>query len=114
MSYVDSLSNPVNTALLLLILYYAQSIIFPSSPRARAAKDVATSYEKGYSWMPAQHPPTVVFKTYTPRTLEPFHGKEGGRILLAIDGKVFDVTAGRSFYGPGVYGHCILVGERVH
>jgi hypothetical protein len=31
-----------------------------------------------------------------------FDGQEGseGRILLAIGGIVFDVTAGRNFYGP--------------
>lgn len=101
-TYLDSLSNPINTGLLLLILYYVQSIIFPSPSRARSPTEVATSYEKSYSWMPANHPPTVVFQTYTPRTLAPFHGRDGGRILLAIDGKVFDVTAGRSFYGPGM------------
>ncbi|KAF8512990.1 cytochrome b5-like heme/steroid binding domain-containing protein, partial [Gautieria morchelliformis] len=106
MTYVESLSNPVNTALVLLILYYVQSIVFPSSSRPRSPTEVATSYEKSYSWMPANHPPTVVFQTFTPRTLEPFHGRDGGRILLAIDGKVFDVTAGRSFYGPdGMYGN---------
>jgi membrane-associated progesterone receptor component len=101
-TYLDSLSNPVNTGLLLLILYYTRSIVFPSSPRARSPTEVPNSYEKGYSWMPANHPPTVVYKNYTPRTLEPFNGKDGGRILLAIDGTVFDVTAGRSFYGPGM------------
>jgi membrane-associated progesterone receptor component len=52
--------------------------------------------------MPKAHPPTVLFTTYTPRTLAPFSGRDGGRILLAINGKVFDVTAGRNFYGPGV------------
>jgi membrane-associated progesterone receptor component len=51
--------------------------------------------------MPKSHPPTVLFKVYTPKTLEPFNGKDkDGRILLAIDGIVFDVTAGRNFYGP--------------
>ena len=100
--YLESLSTPINTALLLLILYYAQAIVVPSSSRARTPAEVPTSYEKGYSWMPANHPPTVVFKTYTPQTLAPFNGKDGERILLAIDGKVFDVTTGRGFYGPGV------------
>jgi membrane-associated progesterone receptor component len=52
--------------------------------------------------MPKSHPPTVLFKTFTPKTLEPFSGKDGGRILLAINGVVFDVTAGRNFYGPGL------------
>jgi len=51
--------------------------------------------------MPAKHAPAVLYKTYTPKTLAPFSGRDGGRILLAIDGIVFDVTAGRNFYGPG-------------
>ncbi|KAG6852665.1 hypothetical protein C0991_010102, partial [Blastosporella zonata] len=60
--------------------------------------------------MPRAHPPTVLFKTFTPKTLEPFHGKEGGRILLAINGIVFDLTAGRNFYGPVNYLESLDVG----
>lgn len=52
--------------------------------------------------MPKGHPPTVLFKIFTAKTLEPFDGKDGGRILLAINGIVFDVTAGRNFYGPSM------------
>jgi len=53
--------------------------------------------------MPRTHAPSVLFTTYTPRSLEKFSGLDGGRILLAIAGIVFDVTAGtsRGFYGPG-------------
>ena len=51
--------------------------------------------------MPKSHPPTVLFRIYTPKTLVKYDGTDGGRILLAINGTVFDVTAGRSFYGPG-------------
>ena len=46
------------------------------------------------------HPPTVLFRVYTSRSLERFDGRTEGRILLAIGGIVFDVTAGRNFYGP--------------
>lgn len=57
--------------------------------------------------MPKSHPPTVLFKVYTPKTLEPFSGNDkDGRILLAINRIVFDVTSGRNFYGPnGMYGN---------
>ncbi|KAK0234717.1 cytochrome b5-like heme/steroid binding domain-containing protein [Armillaria nabsnona] len=56
--------------------------------------------------MPKYHPPTVIFESFTPKTLQPFNGKDNERILLAINGIVFDVTAGRSFYGPGgMYGN---------
>lgn len=56
--------------------------------------------------MPKSHPPTLLYQTYTPKTLVKYDGKDGGRILLAINGMVFDVTAGRNFYGPdGMYGN---------
>ena len=89
--------TPVNTALLVYILYSVQRIIFPSTSKPTTTPN---EFKAGYSWMPKSHPPTVLFKTYTPKTLVPFDGNDGGRILLAINGVVFDVTAGRNFYGP--------------
>jgi len=97
------LGTPINTTLLIYILYCVQRIIFPSNP---IPTTIPNEFKSGYSWMPKGHPPTVLFKVYTPRTLEPFSGKDGGRILLAINGIVFDVTGGRNFYGPGgMYGN---------
>lgn len=46
-------------------------------------------------------PPPVIFQTYTPRTLLPFSGEDGGPVYFAVRGKVFDVSRGRNFYGPG-------------
>ncbi|KAF9442121.1 cytochrome b5 [Macrolepiota fuliginosa MF-IS2] len=98
------LGTPVNTALFVYILYSVQRIIFPPAPSKPTT--AAHEFKAGYSWMPKAHPPTVLFKIYTPKTLEPFDGKDGGRILLAINGTVFDVTGGRNFYGPnGMYGN---------
>ncbi|KZT66914.1 cytochrome b5 [Daedalea quercina L-15889] len=95
------LGTPVNTALLLYILYAVQRILFPSNSQP---KTVPHEFKGGYSWMPKAHPPTLLFQTYTPKTLEPFNGEDGKRILLAISGVVYDVTAGRNFYGPqGMY-----------
>ncbi len=93
------LGTPVNTALFLYILYAVQRIIFP--PISKPAT-VPNEFKAGYSWLPKAHPPAVLFKVYTPKTLEPFNGRDNERILLAINGIVFDVTAGRSFYGPGM------------
>src|SRR5882762_1299248 len=90
-------ASPINTALLLYILYSIQRILFPSTS---TPSSIPNEFKESYSWIPKSHPPTLLYKTYTPKTLEPFHGKDGGRILLAISGIVFDVTAGRSFYGP--------------
>lgn len=95
----SDLGTPVNTALFLYILYSVQRILFPSTSKSKPGS-IPNEFKAGYSWMPKSHPPTVLFKIYTPKTLEPFDGKDGGRILLAINGIVFDVTSGRNFYGP--------------
>ena len=91
------LGTPINTGIFLYILYSVSRIVFPSTSKP---KSIPHEFKAGYSWMPKSHPPTVLFKIYTPKTLEPFNGNNGGRILLAINGIVFDVTAGRNFYGP--------------
>lgn len=46
-------------------------------------------------------PPPIVFRTFTPPTLAPFNGRDDPRIYFAVRGRVFDVTAGKNFYGPG-------------
>ena len=94
------LGTPVNTALLLYILYSIQRILFPSNS---VPKTIPNEFKNGYTWMPKSHPPTLLYQTYTPKTLEPFNGQDGKRILLAIKGIVYDVTAGRNFYGPSEY-----------
>lgn len=104
------LGTPVNTALLLYILYSIQRIIFPSNS---VPQSVPNEFKNGYTWMPKSHPPTLLYQTYTPKTLEPFNGKDGKRILLAIKGVVYDVTAGRNFYGPGELPHRRLEGMRM-
>lgn len=45
--------------------------------------------------------PAIVFRTFTPRTLLPFSGENGSPVYLAVRGRVFDVSRGRNFYGPG-------------
>ncbi|KAH8109069.1 cytochrome b5 [Phellopilus nigrolimitatus] len=97
------LGAPINTVFFLAIVYYVQRIIFPSTSQP---SQTPSEFKKSYSWMPASHPPTLLFQRYTAKTLAPFDGRDGRRILLAIKGTVFDVTAGRSFYGPdGPYGN---------
>ena len=39
--------------------------------------------------------------TFTPLTLKPYNGETNMPVYLAVRGKVFDVTPGRNFYGPG-------------
>lgn len=99
MGLTFDLGTPVNTALFLYILYSVQRIIVPPTSKPATTPN---EFKLGYSWMPKAHPPTVMFRTYTPKTLAPHNGLDGGRILLAINGTVFDVTAGRNFYGPSM------------
>ena len=46
-------------------------------------------------------PPPTVFRTFTPPELLPYNGLNNMPVYLAVRGRVFDVTAGRNFYGPG-------------
>ena len=46
-------------------------------------------------------PAPTVFKTFIPSELLPHNGSNGGPVYLAVRGQVFDVSAGRNFYGPG-------------
>jgi membrane-associated progesterone receptor component len=112
-----TLSNPLNLLLIPPILYLAFRIVFPSHPPS--TKVVPGEYDADvYNWMPAKHPEVIVHRKYTASELAELDGKGGGRILLAImrvgrDGKVskglertvFDVSNGRSFYGPGESAH---------
>ncbi|WVF70317.1 hypothetical protein IAT40_005107 [Kwoniella sp. CBS 6097] len=109
-----SLSNPVNLLLIPPILYLFFRIIVPSPTSPAPA--ASTYSEQVYNWLPARHPDVIVQKKYTPSSLAEYDGVKSERILLAIlrtgpDGKwgertVFDVTAGKTFYGPdGVYGN---------
>ena len=46
-------------------------------------------------------PAPIVFRTLTPPELKPYNGENDMPVYLAVRGKVFDVTTGRNFYGPG-------------
>lgn len=43
----------------------------------------------------------IVFAYYTPTELAEFDGRKNKRILMGIRGRVYDVTSGSAFYGPG-------------
>nr|XP_020454122.1 membrane-associated progesterone receptor component 1 [Monopterus albus] len=49
--------------------------------------------------------PKLKKRDFTLEELKPYDGVQNPRILMAINGKVFDVTRGKKFYGPeGPYG----------
>jgi membrane-associated progesterone receptor component len=76
--------TPLNIILLGVVAYTCYSMFRPA-PRPVLARD----------------PPPTVFRTYTPRTLLPFSGEGGTPVYLAVRGRVYDVSRGRNFYGPG-------------
>lgn len=55
---------------------------------------------KSATALPTPPAPTV-FKTFTPPQLKPYNGTNNMPVYLAVRGRVFDVTPGRNFYGPG-------------
>ncbi|UNI19269.1 Dihydrodipicolinate synthase [Purpureocillium takamizusanense] len=98
----SALITPLNLILLSLLLYTLYKTLFSSSSSS------------SYPTLPRGPPPTV-FRTYTPRTLLPFNGTTNTTtsssspgdasapppVYFAVRGRVFDVSRGRNFYGPG-------------
>lgn len=78
-------ATPLNITLLIIIVL---GIYF----RLRLEKPVA---------IPSTVPPPTVFRVFTPPQLIPFSGNNNKPVYLAVRGKIFDVTPGRNFYGPG-------------
>jgi membrane-associated progesterone receptor component len=81
---VATVATPINFVLLALFFLLAYYRLRPTPP---------VTLPKG--------PPPVVFQTYTPRTLLKNNGENGKPVYLAVRGKVYDVSPGRNFYGPG-------------
>ncbi|KAK4465853.1 cytochrome b5-like heme/steroid binding domain-containing protein [Cladorrhinum samala] len=80
----SALFTPLNFLLLGLVLYTTVSFLKPKAPITLPKEE-----------------PAVVFRTFTPRTLLPYNGENGQPVYLAVRGRVFDVSRGRNFYGPG-------------
>ncbi|KAK5696898.1 Dihydrodipicolinate synthase [Elasticomyces elasticus] len=82
---VASIATPINLILLSLFLVLVYM-------RLRPSKNTTT--------LPTPPQPTV-FKVFTPPQLEPFDGNNNMPVYLAVRGRIFDVSSGRNFYGPG-------------
>ncbi|KZM26367.1 Dihydrodipicolinate synthase [Ascochyta rabiei] len=83
-AYASSPLTPINLILLSLFVFILYLRLKPSTPQT----------------LPSAPPPTV-FRTFTPPELFPYNGLNSMPVYLAVRGRVFDVTSGRNFYGPG-------------
>jgi membrane-associated progesterone receptor component len=92
--FIEELTgSPINVVLLLIICFLIYKLLKPES-------DVGAPIEVAPTLEPMKK------RDFTPRQLKPFDGKVSednpdGRILIGVLGKVYDMTKGKSFYGPG-------------
>lgn len=84
-------TSPLNLLLLGLCIFLLYKIVRGDQPGASGDND------------DDEPPPLPRLKPrdFTPAELRRYDGVQDPRILMAINGKVFDVTKGRKFYGPG-------------
>ena len=81
--------SPINLCLVIAIVYLLYKIL-------KSDSDSSSS-------VPAEPPmPPMKKRDFTLQQLKEFDGSnEEGRICVAVMGKVYDVTKGKRFYGPG-------------
>lgn len=86
---LEIVGSPLNLSLLGLCLFLLYQILRGERPAAPAGE--------------ADPPPLPKMKRrdFTLEQLRPFDGVSDPRILMAVNGKVFDVTRAKKFYGPG-------------
>lgn len=81
--------NPINLILLVVCVYLLYRIL-------KGRGDDAAPPD------PDDSQPPLPKRDMTVEELRKYDGRQDdGRILMAVNGKVFDVTRGKNFYGPG-------------
>lgn len=87
--FLQIISSPVNIALVGVITFLVYKIV---KSRQRIPEP-----------LPAEPALPKLRKDFTVAELRKYDGTgPEGRILVAVNGKVFDVTKGKRFYGPGI------------
>lgn len=80
-------TSPLNISLLCLCLFLLYKIVRGDKPA---------------DFGPVEEPlPKLKKRDFTLAELQEYDGLKNPRILMAVNGKVFDVTRGKKFYGPG-------------
>lgn len=87
--FLEIVQSPVNIALVIAIAFLAYKIL------------------KRSQTVPTYHPPEPQLpklrRDFTVEELTKFDGtQEDGRVLIAVNGNIYDVTKGKRFYGPGI------------
>ncbi|KAK9393575.1 membrane-associated progesterone receptor component 1 [Crotalus adamanteus] len=91
---LEIVSSPLNLSLLGLCLFLLYQIVRGDRPSAQPDGEEE-----------APPLPKLKRRDFTLAQLRPFDGLANPRILMGLNGKVFDVSRGRKFYGPeGPYG----------
>lgn len=85
--FQEIFTSPLNLTLLSLCLFLLYKIFRGDKPQ-----------ELGEAEKPL---PKLKKRDFTIAELKPYDGLQNPRILMAVNGKVFDVTRGKKFYGPG-------------
>jgi len=94
---VELVSSPINLALLGLCAFLVYKIV-------KNRRRELTQHKQ-------PELPPMKKSDFTLEQLQEYNGRrKGERILIAVNGKVFDVTRGSRFYGPGVYFITLCVG----
>lgn len=90
----EIINSPLNLALIAIITFLIFKI-FKSRQPAKASP-------------PAEPELPKLKKDFTVAELKAFDGNQpDGRVLVAVNGNVYDVTRGKRFYGPGKLICCI-------
>ncbi|XP_015904709.1 membrane-associated progesterone receptor component 1 [Parasteatoda tepidariorum] len=85
----DIVYSPLNLALLALCVYLLYKIFY-------------TRKEEAYSPVSLPPPlPPMKKRDMTHQELKKYNGVIDERVCVAVNGKIFDVTKGKRFYGPG-------------
>ena len=87
-NFIKSLSSPVQILGLLVIVYIIRKLV-----QSKFRKPPPPPREKPIEPMKK--------RDFTPQELLEYDGVKQKRVLLAVNFKVFDVTRGKDFYGPG-------------
>lgn len=87
--FLEIVQSPVNLGLVFLIIFLVFKIV--------------KNRKSDYPIAPVEPElPKMKKRDFTVEELKKYNGtQEDGRVLVAVNGNVYDVTKGKRFYGPG-------------